>query len=173
MTQTPLRTESAPAHLPSADVLAQLLAAEAVLACLGARAPLRLEGVSLTDAAVHYALAPDLRAMQSNRGLLDAVVMTALATGAAAGILGVRAPAPAPGRDPRAILEAALTEPEELATLDAYLQVLTGRARAALRRSWAEVQVVAAGLREYGALDAQAVRHRVACAQGIRGTLLN
>ena len=171
MTQTPLRTESAPAHLPSADVLAQLLAAEAVLACLGARAPLRLEGVSLTDAAVHYAMDPDLRAMQNNRGLLDAVVMTALAPGAAAEILGVRAPAP--GRDPRALLEAALTEPEELATLDANLLVLTGRARAALRRAWAEVQVVAAGLREYGALDAQAVRHRVACAQGIRGTLLN
>ncbi|MFC5846791.1 hypothetical protein [Deinococcus petrolearius] len=171
MTQTPLRTESAPAHLPSADMLAQLLAAEAVLACLGARAPLRLEAVSLPDAAVHYALEPDLCALQNNRGLLDAVVMTALATGAAAEMLG--AAAPAPGRDPRALLEAALTEPEELATLDAYLQVLTGRARAALRRSWAEVQVVAAGLREYGVLDAQAVHHRVACAQGIRGTLLN
>ncbi|KQR23006.1 hypothetical protein [Deinococcus sp. Leaf326] len=171
MTQTPLRTESVPFHLPRAEILAQLLAAEAVLACLGARAPLRLETVSLTDAAVHYALEPDLRALQNNRGLLDAVVMTALAQGAAAEILGVRPPIS--GRDPRALLQAALTEPEELATLDAYLQVLVGRARAALRRAWAEVQVVAAGLCEYGVLDVQAVHHRVACAQGIRGTLLN
>lgn len=172
MTQTPLRTESAPTPPAGADVLAQLLAAEAVLACLGARAPLRLDTVSLVDGAVRYALEPDLRALQSNRGLLDAVVMTALASGVAAGLLGVQAPT-ASTRDARALLAAALTEPEEHDTLDAYLQVLAGRARAALRRSWAEVQVVAAGLRDCGSLDAQAVQHRVACAQGIRGTLLN
>lgn len=171
MTQTPLHTEAVSAHLPSADVLAQLLAAEAVLACLTGRAPLRLETVRLGVGGVTYAATPDPRAMRSNRGLLDEVVMTALAPGVAAELLGVAAPTP--GRDPRALLADALTEPEELATLDAYLLVLKGRARAALRRAWAEVQVVAAGLREYGVLDAQAVGHRVACAQGIRGTLLN
>lgn len=71
------------------------------------------------------------------------------------------------------LLDCALTDPDERETLDAYLSVLQGRARARLRRAWSEVQVIAAGLRKHGELDAAQVAHRVACAQGIRATLLN
>lgn len=88
-------------------------------------------------------------------------------------LLGLTGDAGTPGRDARALLASALRDPEELEVLGAQIAVLEARARALLRRSWAEVEVVAAGLREHGALDAQAVAHRVACAQGIRGTLLN
>ncbi|MCD0177211.1 hypothetical protein IHN32_14785, partial [Deinococcus sp. 14RED07] len=45
--------------------------------------------------------------------------------------------------------------------------------RARLRRAWTEIEVLAAGLREHGELDAAQVAHRVACAQGIRASLLN
>lgn len=173
----------APATLPDAHGSAALAAAETVLAHLSGRAPLRITSVSLADdpaagPAVRYALAPDLDALRANRGLLEDMVMAALAAPVAAEMLGL-APAhgaaspPAAGRDARSLLDAALTEPEEREALDAYLSVLTARTRAQVRRAWAEIGVVAAGLREHGTLDAQEVRHRVACAQGIRGTLLN
>ncbi|GGL99335.1 hypothetical protein [Deinococcus aerophilus] len=158
--------------LPDLHDAATLAAAEAVLAQLSGRAPLRIESVSLADGpAVRYALAPDLQAMRANRGLMEDVVMTALAAPMAAGMLGL--PPVAPGRDARALLDAALTEPEEREAVDAYLTVLSARTRTSLRRAWAEIGVVAAGLREHGVLDLQDVQHRMACAQGIRGTLLN
>lgn len=153
-----------------------LLAAEAVLAHLHPRAPLRLAGVSLGGApGVTYALAPDAHALTLNRGLREEVVLVALAREAMARLLGLPhvGRGEVPGRDARSLLASALRDPEELEVLDAQLAVLEARARALLRRSWAEVEVVAAGLREHGALDAQAVAHRMACAQGIRGTLLN
>lgn len=67
---------------------------------------------------VQYALSADLSAMQSNRGLLEDVVMTALARQEAAALLGVAGPnspevRPGPDRDPCTLLSAALTEPEE------------------------------------------------------------
>ncbi|MCD0157673.1 hypothetical protein IHN57_10480, partial [Deinococcus sp. 6GRE01] len=77
------------------------------------------------------------------------------------------------GRDARMLLDCALTDPDERDTLDAYLSVLRGRTRARLRRAWTEIEVLAAGLREHGELDAAQVAHRVACAQGIRASLLN
>ncbi|GGO28816.1 hypothetical protein GCM10008949_21720 [Deinococcus humi] len=154
--------------------MATLVAAEAVLAQLSGRAPLRIEAVSVANGpAVRYALSPDVEAMRANRGLLEDVVMAALAAPVAAELLGLSAPQPAECRNAHALLEAALTEPEEREVLDAYLAVLSARTRALVRRAWAEIGVVAAGLREHGTLDAQDVRHRMACAQGIRGTLLN
>lgn len=153
-----------------------LLAAEAVLAHLHPRAPLRLAGVSLGETpGVTYALTPDPHALTLNRGLREEVALVALAREAMARLLGLphAGRGAGPGRDARILLASATRDPEELEVLDAQLAVLEARARALLRRSWAEVEVVAAGLREHGTLDAQAVAHRIACAQGIRGTLLN
>lgn len=152
-----------------------LLAAEAVLAHLHPRAPLRLAHVSVEEGAgVTYHLAPDPQALLRSRGLREDVVLVALARSAMARLLKLPPPpAAVPERDARTLLASALHDPEELDVLDAQLTVLEARARAALRRSWAEVEVVAAGLREHGTLDAQAVAHRIACAQGIRSTLLN
>ncbi|MDV6373452.1 hypothetical protein [Deinococcus arenicola] len=162
---------STPAPLDRQSV-ATLAAAEAVLAQLSGRAPLRIESVSVADGpAVRYALTPDVNAMRTNRGLMEDVVMAALAAPVTAAMLEL--PHLAGTRDPRALLEAALTEPEEREILDAYLAVLMARTRVSLRRAWAEIGVVAAGLQEHGTLDAQAVQYRMACAQGIRGTLLN
>lgn len=158
--------------LPDLHSIATLAAAEAVLAQMSGRAPLRIDRVSVTDGPeVRYALTPDVEAMRANRGLLEDVVMTALAAPVVAGMLEL--PQIAGTRDARALLDAALTEPEDREVIDAYLSVLTARTRVSLRRAWAEIGVVAAGLREHGTLDAQDVRHRMACAQGIRGTLLN
>ncbi|WP_019585815.1 hypothetical protein [Deinococcus apachensis] len=151
-----------------------LLAAEAVLAHLYPRAPLRLDQVSLGETpGVTYALAPDPQALALNRGLREEVALVALAGEAMARLLGIEGRGKVLGRDARVLLASALRDPEELEVLDAQLAVLEARARALLRRSWAEVEVVAAGLHEHGTLDAQAVAHRIACAQGIRGTLLN
>lgn len=171
----PLAPTAQPALLQDPRTASLLLAAEAVLAQLHPRAPLRLAGVSLEErAGVTYHLAPDPQAMTRSRGLREDVVLVALARAAMARLLHL--PQPLDGvseRKARALLASALHDPEELEVLDAQLTVLEARARAALRRSWAEVEVVAAGLREHGSLDAQAVAHRIACAQGIRGTLLN
>ncbi|MBB5232735.1 hypothetical protein [Deinococcus budaensis] len=172
----PLPTASAAATAPHADLHAAslLLAAEAVLAHLHPRAPLRVAGVTLDAPGVSYPLDPDPQALAAHRGLREDVVLVALARTAMARLLSVALPeAEAAARNPRRLLAAAVTDPEELEVLDAQLTVLEARARALLRRSWAEVEVVAAGLREYGQLDPQAVAHRIACAQGIRGTLLN
>jgi hypothetical protein len=167
-----LSSLSTPPALADRDGAATLAAAEAVLAQLSGRAPLRVDSVSAADGPiVRYALAPDVAAMRANRGLLEDVVMAALAAPMAADLLGLRQPAGS--RDARTLLDAALTEPEEREVLEAYLTVLSARTRVQLRRAWAEIGVVAAGLREHGTLDAQDVRHRMACAQGIRGTLLN
>lgn len=177
MTTTPTPA-SLPTTAPSGDLrtLSLLLAAEAVLAHLHPRAPLRVERVALGETpGVTYALAADPQALALNRGLREEVALVGLARSAMARLLGLAVGAgegPA-CRDPRALLTATLTDPEELEVLDAQLTVLEARARALLRRSWAEVEVVAAGLREHGELDAREVAHRVACAQGIRGTLLN
>lgn len=149
-----------------------LLAAEVVLAHLHPRAPLRLAQVAL-EGGVTFAAQPHPQALAMNRGLLEDVVLVALAGVAAARILGVPSPEGEGRRDARALLASALTQPEEIEVQDAYLTVLEARARATLRRHWAEVEVVAAGLREHGTLDAQAAAHRIACAQGIRRTLLN
>lgn len=149
-----------------------LLAAEVVLAHLHPRAPLRLTQVAL-EGGVTFAAPPHPQALALNRGLLEDVVLVALAGVAAARLMGASHPDGSGSRDARALLASALTQPEEAEVQDAYLTVLEARARAALRRHWTEVEVVAAGLREYGSLDARAVAHRIACAQGIRGTLLN
>jgi hypothetical protein len=168
----PLQT---PAHVSSDPrVFSLLLAAEAVLAHLHPRAPLRLAAVALGETpGVTYALAPDPQALALHRGLREEVALVALARRAMARLLGLTGEVGAPERDARSLLASAVQDPEEREVLDAQLTVLEARARALLRRSWAEVEVVAAGLREHGTLDAQAVAHRVACAQGIRGTLLN
>lgn len=169
-----LSPQPTPTALPDTHSVATLAAAEAVLAQLSGRAPLRVDSVSVEGgASVRYALSPDLDALRANRGLLEDVVMAALAAPVAAELLGLTSPQPATCRDALTLLDAALTEPEEREVLDAYLSVLSARTRISLRRAWAEIGVVAAGLREHGTLDAQDVRHRMACAQGIRGTLLN
>ncbi|ABF45168.1 hypothetical protein Dgeo_0866 [Deinococcus geothermalis DSM 11300] len=149
-----------------------LIAAEAVLAHLHPRAPLRFVCVAL-DGGVTFAAQPHPQALAMNRGLLEDVVLVALGRVAAARLLAVVPPPNEGGRDARALLASALTQPEEAEVQEAYLAVLEARARATLRRHWAEVEVVAAGLREHGTLDAQATAHRISCAQGIRRTLLN
>ncbi|WP_034383910.1 hypothetical protein [Deinococcus sp. YIM 77859] len=171
-------TRTLPASLPQTQLSADLrtrsllLAAEAVLAHLHPRAPLRLKQVAL-EGGVTFAAQPHPQALALNRGLLEDVVLVSLAESAAARLLGLPQPEGAGERAARALLGAALIQPEEAEVQEAYLTVLEARARAALRRHWAEVEVVAAGLREHGLLDAQAVAHRIACAQGIRGSLMN
>lgn len=167
---SPHPTPHAPDALtPDPGATALAWAAEAFLAHTHPRAPLRLERVTLDG--VTYSCAPDPAALRLNRALAEEVVMVALAAREAAALTG--APAPTAGRDARMLLDCALTDPDERETLDAYLSVLRGRARARLRRAWSEVQVIAAGLREHGELDAAQVAWRIACAQGIRATLLN
>ncbi|UQN05882.1 hypothetical protein [Deinococcus sp. QL22] len=148
-----------------------LLAAEAVLAHLHPRAPLRLAQVTFEGVA--YATAPDADALRLNRALAEEVVLVASAQAAAGVLLGLAAGIAESQRSAGELLALALTEPEEQAVLPAYLSVLEARARVLLRRSWAEVEVVAAGLRELGQLDARDVAYRISCAQSIRGTLLN
>ncbi|THF69994.1 hypothetical protein E7T06_09580 [Deinococcus sp. Arct2-2] len=148
-----------------------LLAAEAVLAHLHPRAPLRLAQVNFEGVA--YASAPDPDALRLNRALAEEVVLVASAQAAARALLGLAPSRMGLVRDAGELLASGLTEPEEKEVLPAYLSVLEARARVLLRRSWAEVEVVAAGLRELGQLDARDVAHRIACAQSIRGTLLN
>jgi hypothetical protein len=163
-------TPTAPAHLDT-HTRSLLLAAEAVLAHLHPRAPLRLAQVSFEG--VTYASAPDADALRLNRALAEEVVLVASAQAAAGALLGLSAVRVGVTRDAGEVLALALTEPEEQEVLPAYLSVLEARARLLLRRSWAEVEVVAAGLRELGQLDARDVAHRISCAQSIRGTLLN
>lgn len=165
---------------------AVLLAAETVLATLLGRAPNRVVYVSLA-AGIQYAVSPDYAALQVNRGLLEDVVMVQLATHAARLLLGGMGQQG--GIQQSTFLQEniqlngatkagetlvrSLTQPEERAVVNAYLQVLLARATALLRSHWAEVQVVAAGLSEVGELNGEAVRWRMDCAQGIRGKLLN
>ncbi|MFC4637063.1 hypothetical protein [Deinococcus hohokamensis] len=165
---------STPAQAPTAlslHTVSLLRAAEAVLAAQRPRAPLRLARVSLDG--VTFGAAPDPQALALNRGLLEDVVTVALAGEAAAWILGLPPQGSLSARDGAALLAAGLSEPEEQQVAGAYLQVLGARARAALRQAWAEVEVVAAGLREHRELDAREVAHRIACAQSIRSSLLN
>ena len=168
MTSPHTQTPQAPA--PTAAYARSLpRAAEAFLAHTHPRAPLRLDRVTLHG--VTYAAAPDPAALRLTRALAEEVVMVALAPAEAAHLSGT--PTPDGGRDARMLLDCALTDPDERDTLDAYLSVLRGRTRARLRRAWTEIEVLAAGLREHGELDAAQVAHRVACAQGIRASLLN
>ncbi|GAA5504033.1 hypothetical protein Dxin01_03801 [Deinococcus xinjiangensis] len=171
MTSVPTQLTAELAPVLDVQTHAQLVAAEAVLAHLTGRAPLRLERV--TCQGVRYAIEPDPQAMQSNRGLLEDVVMTALAGQETARLLNVPCPDPPSSRPPETLMTAALTEPEEQAVMAEYLHVLRARTRALVRQSWAEIQVVAAGLLEHAELDAEAVKYRIVCAQGIRGSLLN
>lgn len=170
MTSAPIRLTAELAPVLDVQTHAQLLAAEAVLAHLSGRAPLRIERV--THQGVRYTIAPDQQAMQSNRGLLEDVVMTALAGQEATRLLNTPFEQPS-SRHPETLMTAALTDPEEQAVIVEYLHVLRARTRAKLRQSWAEIQVVAAGLLEHAELDAEAVKYRIQCAQGIRGSLLN
>ncbi|ANE43472.1 hypothetical protein [Deinococcus puniceus] len=163
-------TPTATAHL-NTHTRSLLLAAEAVLAHLHPRAPLRLAQVNFEGVA--YTSAPDADALRLNRALAEEVVLVASAQAAAGALLGLAPSRMGSVRDAGELLTLALTEPEEQEVLPAYLSVLEARARVLLRRSWAEVEVVAAGLRELGQLDARDVAHRIACAQSIRGTLLN
>lgn len=169
---TQLHTTPGVSAHPDMHTRSLLLAAEAVLAHLHPRAPLRLAQVTL-DGGVSYATAPDADALRLNRALAEEVVLVALAQAAAGTLLGLAAGHAGSQRDAGELLALALTEPEEQTVLPAYLSVLEARARVLLRRSWAEVEVVAAGLRELGQLDARDVAYRIACAQSIRGTLLN
>ncbi|MFB9992485.1 hypothetical protein ACFFLM_10955 [Deinococcus oregonensis] len=169
---TQLQTNPTVSASPDTYTRSLLLAAEAVLAHLHPRAPLRLAQVSLEEG-VGYASVPDTAALRLNRALAEEVVLVASAQAAAGVVLGCGATPVGAQRDAGELLALALTDPEEQAVLPAYLSILEARARAVLRRSWAEVEVVAAGLREVGQLDSRDVAHRVSCAQSIRGTLLN
>lgn len=142
--------------------IALCVAAEVVLAMLSGRAPLRV--VSADVSGVQYALEPEEAALQSNRALLEDVVMSLLAGTVVSG----GAPNPVAER----WLRRGLTQPEEQAVAAAYLEVLQARAAALIRRYWAEISVVAAGLRE-GNMSGEAVRWRMSCAASIRGRLIN
>lgn len=149
----------------------QLIAAEAVLSHLSGRAPLRIKTANCQQ--VSYAIAPDLQALQNNRGLLEDIVMSASAAGVLARNFGLKVVTSQNGRQPFAILEAGLSNPEEQAVAGEYLRVLEARTAASIRKNWAEIQVVATGLLEHQQLNAQEISYRVQCAQGIRGSLLN
>ncbi|MFC4425713.1 hypothetical protein [Deinococcus navajonensis] len=157
---------------PALHAVSLLRAAEAVLAMQRPRAPLKLVEVSLREG-ITFGTTPDPQALALNRGLLEDVVLVALAKEAAAEICGLTLPPSVPDREADALLARGLTDPEEQQVAAAYRQVLKARARAALRHAWAEVEVVAAGLREHHELNAQEVAHRIACAQSIRSSLLN
>lgn len=160
-----------PTELPLPDTAlprATLVAAEVVMAHLTGRAPLRLERV--TCEGIEYAIRPDPQVLRQHRALLEDVVMTALAQAEAARFLGAREVDVTKAWQ---LLREVVCDPDEREALSEYLCVLRARTRAVLRRSWAEVQVVAAGLLEYGELSAEGVSYRVRCAQSIRGRLSN
>lgn len=147
---------------PCLHPCATRIAAEVVLAMLSGRAPLRVVRADLSG--IEYALEPQEAALQSNRALLEDVVMVFLADSVIAQHSDYNKAAQ--------WLRKGLIHPEEQAVLEAYLQVLRARAAALIRRYWAEISVVAAGITE-GEMTAEAIRWRMGCAAHIRGRLLN
>ena len=168
-----LHSTPAPTQAPNDEQRCQQLAAEAVLATLCGRAPARVQQVSLVDG-IRYGLAPDPAALALNRGLMEDLVMVGLAGTVALELAGYEWPdlalAEAAALE---LLRRSLSNPGEQAVAAAYLQVLRARTAATLRRSWTEVQVVAAGLLEHGELGAEELGHRISCAQHLRGKTLN
>lgn len=167
---TRLAPPTAPAPAPDPIHPALPLAAEAVLAHLCGRTPARFSRVRLGEA-IAYTSPPDPRALVLHRPLLEDLVGVRLAGCALREMLG--------GEDPGAqqaaleFLSGGLAEPEEREVAHAHLCVLMARTKAALRRHWPAVQVVAAGLREQGELDAESVRFRIRCAGNISAQLYN
>lgn len=158
---------------PSDELRSQRHAAEAVLAMLCGRAPARVRGLSL-QGGVSYAIEMDADALRLSRGLLEDMVMLRLAGVAAAELYHGQGLPNDPARESaRQLLLSGLTESEEKDVSDAHLQVLHARTRVALRRSWTEVQVVAAGLLLHKTLSAEEIGHRISCAQHLRGKTLN
>lgn len=172
MTQPTPLTQPRPATPDQAHAHSLMLAAEAVLATQSGRAPYRVTQVSL-QGGVTYALDLDPWALKGNRSLLEDAILIGFAAPVVAELSGQPQPGAGGPRAPRTLAMESLIEAEELEVMDAYLTVLRARCQVALRRAWAEVQVVAAGLREHGTLDHEAVAYRLRCAQGIRSTLLN
>lgn len=111
--------------------------------------------------------------LRAHRSLLEETVMTHLASIAAQQIKFGEALDDAALQAARRLLKDAAASEDEADAVEAYLTILLARARGELRRAWAEVEIVTLGLRERGALDGDAIDHRVRCASGIRTATLN
>ncbi len=149
------------------------LAGQAVVAVQVGRPALRLERLQLRPhAELRLACPPLPEALRGHRPLLEETAMLTLAGDAALQILDPSwcGSALVPARE---LLRAAARDDDEAAVAPAYAEVLLARARALLRRAWPQVQVVAAGLLEHGALDAAEVATRVRCASGVAGRTMN
>ncbi|ADV68085.1 hypothetical protein [Deinococcus maricopensis] len=163
--QTPL-----PSPTDEVSVRAHALAAEAVLALSLDRPAVRVSSVSVRgQGGVVYASRVLPEAARLNRALLEEDALVRVAGAAARELQGLTPGSLADAEDwLRRTLNA-----DEAQEVSAYARVLLARARGVLRAQWTEVSVVALGLQAHGTLDAQEVRHRVQCARGIRGALLN
>lgn len=162
----------APATAPDAPTIHSSLplAAEAVLARLCGRAPARFTRVTL-GRPLEYAVPPDPAALVLHRSLLEDLVGVRLAGAALREMLGQGDVSEQAGA--LEFLKLGLAEPEEREVAHAHLCVLMARTKATLRRHWPAVQVVAAGLREQGELDFEAVSFRMSCAGRISAQLYN
>lgn len=174
---TPAPAEATEAPAPDAeDRAAFAAAAAAVLALKFNRPTLRPERVQARPAvALRFAQQAVPAALRAHRALREETALVLLAGAAAEHVKFGGAPDPAALDAARALLAASAPSDDEADpdVVEASLTVLTARARAELRRAWAEVEIVAIGLRAHGALDGVEVEHRVRCAQGIRSAALN
>lgn len=150
------------------------LAAQAVLAGIYRRPSLRVRLARLRpEARLTFAELPALTALRHNRAFLEETVMVALAPLAARQIKFGAAATAEDFEEGRRTLVLAAGSQDEAEAVEAYLQVLLARARAALRHRWAEVEVLGLALLECGALDETEIAHRLNCVQGIRSATLN
>jgi len=149
-------------------------AATVVLASKFNRPTLRVETARVRPTAhVHFHSHAHKTALRTNRAFLEETVIVMLAAPAAEEIKHGRIL----NRDALARVEQLLGDTaandDERDAAHAYLTVLLARARAALRRNWAEVEIISMALQEHGFLDATQIDHRLRCTQGIRSATLN
>ena len=165
---------AAPAPTPDqAQRRALALAAQAVLAVQVGRPALRLTRVQLRPGAELQLACPPLpEALRGHRPLLEETAMLTLAGDAALQVSDPshRGPALAAATE---LLRQSARDEDEAAVAPAYAEVLQARARALLRRAWPQVQVVAAGLLEHGALTGDEVATRLRCVSGVAGRTMN
>lgn len=166
---------SAPAPLSDTELSSAYgLAGSAVLACKFNRPTLRVKEVRMRPhVSMEFVARVQSVTLRAHRPLLEETVMTHLASVAAQQIKFGEALDGSPLDAARRLLKDAAANEDESDAVEAYLTILLARARGELRRAWAEVEIVALGLRERGALDGDAVEHRVRCASGIRTATLN
>lgn len=150
------------------------LAAACVLAEKFRRPTLRVTRASLRpEGTLTFSQVARPEVLRANRALMEETLIVDLAGVAARQVKYGTSPTEAERSAVLDRLVALLRHDDEREVADAYLTVLLARARAELRRHWAEVEIVTIGLRERGWLDGPEIEHRIRCAQGIRGATLN